>query len=78
MTVGVAASGGYRTSMSNVPDEHHVTSRADLLPEEVAAGSDDPDAQAAAILEESRERTDDPAGTGAESEQTSTPDQRPS
>lgn len=64
--------------MSNVPDEEHVRSRAELLPEEVAAGSDDPEEQAEAILEESQERTDDPAGTGAESEQTSTPDQRPS
>jgi hypothetical protein len=64
--------------MSDVPDEDHVTSRAELLPEEVAAGSDDPHAQAEVILEESQERTDDPTGTGAESEQTSTPDERPS
>ncbi|MDH2413610.1 hypothetical protein [Nocardioides sp. CER19] len=64
--------------MNDTPDDEHVTSRAELLPEEVAAGSDDPREQAEAILEESEERTDDPAGTGAESEQTSTPDQRPS
>lgn len=38
--------------------EARVASRADLLPEEDAAGSDDPDAQARAILEESDERTE--------------------
>jgi hypothetical protein len=64
--------------MSDIPDDDHVDSRAELLPEEVAAGSDDPKEQAEVILEESQERTDDPAGTGAESEQTSTPDERPS
>lgn len=64
--------------MSNVPDEESVESRAELLPEEVAVGSDDPQEQAAAILQESQERTDDPAGTGAASTQTSTPEERPS
>ena len=64
--------------MSNKPDQDHVDSRADLLPEEERAGSDAPHEQAEAILEESEERTDDPAGTAAESTQTSTPDQRPS
>ena len=38
-------------------DEDHVASRAELLPEEQAAGSDDPEAQAEAILAESEERT---------------------
>ena len=38
-------------------DDPRVESRAELLPEEKAAGSDDPAAQAAAILEESEERT---------------------
>ena len=33
---------------------------ADLLPEELAAGSDDPQAQAEAILEDSDERESDP------------------
>ena len=33
---------------------------ADLLPEELAVGSDDPQAQAEAILIESEERTNDP------------------
>lgn len=56
--------------MSQAPDDDRVESRAELLPEEVAAGSDDPHAQAEAILEESDERTDDPEGTRAESTQT--------
>ena len=64
--------------MTDGPDEDHVHARAELLPEELVAGSDDPEEQAEVILEESQERTDDPAGTGAESVQTSTPDQRPS
>jgi hypothetical protein len=64
--------------MTDIPDEDHVASRAELLPEEVAAGSDDPQEQAEVILEESQARTDDPSGTGAESPQTSTPDERPS
>ena len=51
-------------------DEARIDSRADLLPEEQAAGSDDPRAQAEAILEESDERTDDPEGTQHESSQT--------
>ena len=37
--------------------EHNVETRADLLPEERAAGSADPEAQAEAILAESEERT---------------------
>lgn len=38
----------------------HIASRAELLPEEQAAGSDDPQAQAQAILEEAQERTEHP------------------
>lgn len=38
----------------------NVASRAELLPEEIAVGSEDPQAQAAAILLESEERTNDP------------------
>lgn len=38
----------------------HVASRAELLPEEQVAGSDDPQAQAEAILAESEERTEHP------------------
>ncbi len=37
-----------------------VETRSDLLPEELAVGSDDPQAQAAAILEESEARVTDP------------------
>ncbi len=52
-------------------DAERVHRRAELLPEEEAAGgSDDPEAQAAQILDESDERTDDPSGTRAESTQT--------
>ena len=56
--------------MSQTPEDDRVKSRAELLPEEQAAGSEDPTAQAEAILEESDERTDDPSGTRAESTQT--------
>ena len=38
----------------------HVATRAELLPEERAVGSDDPQAQAKVMLEESEERTDHP------------------
>ena len=51
-------------------DEQRVESRAELLPEELVAGSDDAEAQAAAILEESDERVADAEGTGAASTQT--------
>ena len=40
--------------------ERHVASRAELLPEELAVGSDDPQAQAEAILADSEERTEHP------------------
>ena len=59
-------------------EDTRVESRAELLPEEQAAGSDDPKSQAEAILEESDERTEDPEGTEERYTQTSTPDQRPS
>jgi len=39
--------------------ERHVRTRAVLLPEEQAAGSDDPQAQAEAILADSEDRTHD-------------------
>jgi hypothetical protein len=58
-------------------DEERITRRAELLPEEAAAGSDDPRHQAEEILHESDERTDNPEQTGRESTQTSTPDERP-
>ncbi len=45
-------------------DRERIETRADLLPEERSAGSDDPEAQAEAILADSDERTaaheDDP------------------
>ena len=44
---------------TEIPDSM-VETRSDLLPEELAVGSDDPQAQAAAILEESEERVTDP------------------
>jgi hypothetical protein len=56
--------------MTETPDEARVESRADLLPEEEAAGSEAPEDQARAILEESDERTEDPEGTRHESHQT--------
>jgi hypothetical protein len=52
------------------PDAERIHRRAELLPEEEAAGSEDPEGQAEAILEESDQRTDDPSGTRAESTQT--------
>ena len=55
--------------MTELPDEDHIDSRANLLPEERSAGSDDPDEQARAILEESQERTDHPEETRHESTQ---------
>lgn len=63
--------------MTENADEARIRSRAELLPEEAAAGSDDPQRQAEEILQESDERTAHPEETGAESSQTSTPDERP-
>lgn len=60
--------------MSPTPeDQDRIESRATLLPEEVEAGSADPEAQAAAILQESDERVDDPQGSRRESTQTPDP-----
>ncbi len=56
--------------MSQTPEHEHVETRSELLPEEQVAGSDDPEAQAEAILADSEERTDDPGGTRDESVQT--------
>lgn len=56
--------------MTDGPSEKSVEQRAELLPEERAAGSDDAEAQARAILEESEERTTDPEETRHESVQT--------
>ena len=67
--------------MSQSPEEaerSRIDRRAELLPEEEAAGSDDPRHQAEEILQESDERTDNPEETGAASTQTSRPQERPS
>lgn len=56
--------------MTEPVENARVESRADLLPEEVAAGSDNPGEQARAILEESDERTEHPEETRRESTQT--------
>jgi hypothetical protein len=56
--------------MSESPDHDRVERRSELLPEEVQVGSDDPAAQAEAILAESDERTEHPEETRHESTQT--------
>jgi hypothetical protein len=55
--------------MERSQDGQHIDKRAGLLPEEERAGSDDPHAQAAAILEESEARSfdrEDPPGQPVE------------
>ena len=59
--------------MTVLPDQRLVDGREELLPEELAVGSDDPEAQAEAILAESEERTLHPEQTRAESTQTPGP-----
>jgi hypothetical protein len=56
--------------MSEPVDHHRIADRAHLLPEELAAGSDDPERQAEAILEDSDRRTLEPEETRHESVQT--------
>ena len=56
--------------MSQGPSEDRVRGRAELLPEEQAAGSDDAEQQARAILAESDDRTEHPERTRHESTQT--------
>ena len=56
--------------MSQGPAEDRVHARAELLLAERAAGSDDPELQARAILAESDERTEHPERTRHESTQT--------
>ena len=63
--------------MSAPEDEDRIASRSVLLPEEQAAGSEDPAHQAEEILRDSDERTEHPDETAEESTQTSTPDDRP-
>ncbi|WP_168582475.1 hypothetical protein [Gephyromycinifex aptenodytis] len=57
--------------MTSPASEDAAAERAELLPEEIAAGSDDPQAQAEAILEESQERVN-----GLTSQQSSQSEQR--
>ena len=62
---------GATVDIMSVPaDQSRVERRAELLPEELAAGSDNPDQQAKAILEESDDRTEHPEETRQESTQT--------
>ena len=56
--------------MTEPADEARVDRRAELLPEERTAGSDNPEDQAQAILDESDERTEHPEETRHESSQT--------
>ena len=58
------------TSVTDPADAERIAERAHLLPEEIAAGSADPEQQAEAILAESDERTDAPEATRDESQQT--------
>lgn len=51
-------------------DSDRLASRAELLPEERSAGTDDPELEAQVILEDSDARTSDPEGTKHESHQT--------
>ena len=68
---------GYGTSMTQTPDDRMVEARSDLLPEEEAAGSQDAEGQARAVLEESQERVDFPSRTRAASTQTPGQDRVP-
>jgi hypothetical protein len=56
--------------MMEHPDESRIDSRAQLGPEELAAGSDDPHRQAEIILEDSDARVADPEQTKHDSSQT--------
>ena len=56
--------------MTGRADDERIEKRAELLPEESQAGSDDPERQAEAILAESDDRTDHPAETQRQSTQT--------
>ncbi|WP_375433268.1 hypothetical protein [uncultured Friedmanniella sp.] len=55
--------------MTDIDNSDQVAERAHLLPEELAAGSDDPTAQAEVILAESERRTLEPEATQQESVQ---------
>ena len=57
---GFLAGGAGQVSGMEPQDEDRVRSRAELLPEEQTAGSEDPEAQAEAVLADSDERTEVP------------------
>ena len=54
-------------------DDERAHQRAGSVPEESAAGADDPEQQAEAVLADSDERVEDPEGTRADSTQTPGP-----
>jgi hypothetical protein len=54
-------------------DHERAASRAGSVPEESAAGADDHERQAEAVLADSDERVEDPAGMQADSTQTPGP-----
>jgi hypothetical protein len=56
--------------MTESRDEDRIQERAELLPEEAAVGSDDPEGQAEAILKDSDDRTEHPEETRHGSVQT--------
>jgi hypothetical protein len=56
--------------MSEHPDPDRIQARANLEPEELAAGSDDPHRQAEVILEDSDTRVAEPERTKHDSSQT--------
>jgi hypothetical protein len=59
------------TEHAEEPDPERVRQRAQKLnPEELAVGSDDPEAQAEAVLADSDERTEHPEETRRRSHQT--------
>ncbi len=51
---------GRHADHEETPDDRNVAKRSNLLPEERAVGSDDPKAQAEAVLADSLERTEHP------------------
>jgi hypothetical protein len=64
----LTAAVGYGPDVAD--EDERVEQRAQLLPEERAAASDDPEAQAEVILADSDARTEDPEGTMRDSHQT--------
>ena len=61
MTESIQPSDGSSADVPEVPPDNIASRAANLLPEELAVGSDDPQTQAEVILLESAERTADPA-----------------